>query len=432
MNLPYIHEDWQIETLEALFRLFMSKAREGVLIRSRGASKSHDTMKWCLYMIYLGFEIIYFTANASQLERPKIYMKDLINRSFLKWCIHDRNDLQKERVVFDGGGMLTLVNLTENKAISPRADGIVFDEERKADPDAYNNTHGIFADTNLGFTLHISTPEKATIFEDTCEDLRLEGIRDNEQYIFERVLQDVSFLWDRRRGHYERLKRKLPQWLWDQEFECKFTLPHGAVFHNVKYIPYPDWLMNLIQDQHLCSGVDWNPVNGHWLVSGKWSPDMMNFVFLEAHDIGKGYALNMNMDQFQTIAQHGSLGNHITLEKGGVNAEYIIWYRKLQDKTGFNWTNQNIHTEEWDSQGVEKQKVVTHIIQNGITMWCDKTREDLFVLGKMIGDCRWDANADKPKLAKNPADSPHALDAGLHAMSKKNFNESQIEVGRFY
>jgi len=432
MNLPYIHEDWQIDTLEALIRLFTSKAREGALIRSRGASKSHDTMKWCLYMIYLGFEIIYFTANASQLERPKIYMKDLINRSFLKWCIHDKNDLQKEKVVFDGGGMLTLVNLTENKAISPRADGIVFDEERKADPDAYNNTHGIFADTDLGFTLHISTPEKATIFEDTCEDLKLEGIRDNEQYVFERVLQDVSFLWDRRRSHYERLKKKIPQWLWEQEFECKFTLPHGAVFHNVKYDPYPDWLMNQIAGQHLCSGVDWNPVNGHWLVGGKWTPDLMNFVFLEAHDIGKGYSLDMNMDQFMIIAKHGMHDKHITLEIGGINEEYILWYRKVREKTKYNWSNQNVHYEEWDSQGIEKQRIVTNIIQNGITLWCDKTREDLRVLAKMIGDCRWDADADKAKLAKNPANSPHALDAGLHAMSKKNFSDNQIEVGRFY
>ncbi|KKL80667.1 hypothetical protein LCGC14_2002510, partial [marine sediment metagenome] len=53
-------------------------------------------------------------------------------------------------------------------------------------------------------------------------------------------------------------------------------------------------------------------------------------------------------------------------------------------------------------------------------------------LAKMIGDCRWDADSDKPKLAKNPANSPHALDGGLHATSKKNLNDSQIEVGRFY
>ena len=34
---------------------------------------------------------------------------------------------------FKGRGRLELINLTEGKAISPRADFIVFDEERKAD-----------------------------------------------------------------------------------------------------------------------------------------------------------------------------------------------------------------------------------------------------------------------------------------------------------
>ena len=98
MNLPYEHEPYQIRDLEHLFELFLSRQKEAVILRSRGGSKTHDTMKFCLYLIYLGFEVIYFTANASQMERPKIYMKDLINRSFLKWCITDKNNLKKESV----------------------------------------------------------------------------------------------------------------------------------------------------------------------------------------------------------------------------------------------------------------------------------------------------------------------------------------------
>ena len=192
-----------------MFELFLSRQKEAVILRSRGASKTHDTVKFCLYLIYLGFEVIYFTANASQMERPKIYMKDLINRSFLKWCISDKNNLKKESVEFDGSGLLTIVNLTESKAISPRADVIVFDEERKADPDAYNNTHGIFADTDIGFTLHISTAEKGTIFEDNTDYLLQQEPLDDELYVMKTLLYDVSFLWDKRREHYEKLKKKL-------------------------------------------------------------------------------------------------------------------------------------------------------------------------------------------------------------------------------
>jgi len=379
-------------------------------------------------MVYLGFEVIYFTANASQLERPKIYMKDLIGRSFLKWCITDKNDLQKEKVVFDGSGMLTLVNLTENKAISPRADVIIFDEERKADPDAYNNTHGIFADTDLGFTLHISTPEKATIFEDNCDDLILEGIRDNEQYVFERVLYDISFLWDRRRAHYERLKRKLPAWLWEQEFECKFTLPHGAVFQNVEYGPYPDWLMERIASQPLLSGLDWNPVAGHVIVGIKWTPDFKNIVIMEEANIGQGYAVEMTDAQWNIIKTKASHGNHLNYECSGINEQYVKWVQK--QKETFGWVDQNWHSEEWDSAGVNKLKIVFFIIQNAICIWVNKAKYPN--TAKDIGDTRWDTESEGAKLKKNKAASPHFADAFLHAASEENRRETTITFGDWY
>jgi hypothetical protein len=429
--MPYIHEDWQIEHLEAALRALTYPIREIMFIRTRGGSKTQDTMKLCLYLIYLGFEGLYFTANASQLERPKIYMKQLISSSFLKYCVEDQRKMQVE---FQGSGMLTLENLTESKALSPRADFIVFDEERKADPDAYNNTLGIFSNTEMLFTIHISTPEKASIFEDNYDALKQRELEYDVPLVFERELEDVSFLWDdpARRARYLEIMKKAPQWFIDQEFHCKFVLPAGAVFQNIEYGKYPDWLMAQIQNQWLCSGVDWNPVSGHWLVAGKWTPDFKNFVFTECHAIGKGYAVDMNIEQFNAIAQHGAMGNHITMEKSGLNEEYIHWFRKLMDKTGFGWQDQNYHYEEWDSQGIEKLRIITFIIQNGITLWCDKTREDLRILAKMIGDCRWDPESPTPKLVKNPAKSPHALDGGLHAMSKKNRSISVIEVSRFY
>jgi len=427
--MPYIHEEWQIEHMEGALEALKAPIREVLFVRSRGGSKTQDTMKLCLYLIYLGFEGIYFTANASQLERPKIYLRNLIARSFLKWCVADQ---RKEAVEFIGNGRLELINLTESKALSPRADFIIFDEERKADPDAYNNTEGIFADTDMLFTIHISTPEKASIFEDNYDLLKTREIEYDQQLIFERKLYDISFLWDdpARRKRYLELKKKLPAWFWRQEFECSFELPMGAVFQNVEYGTYPDWLMKQIQHQYLCSGVDWNPVSGHWLVSGKWTLDYMNFVFTEAHDIGQGYAVDMNQNQFYILAKHGAKGNHITLEDGGINIEYIKWWNKMLSETRFNYPDQNFHKEEWDSQGLNKMESVVNIIQNGITLWCDEQRFP--ILAKMIGDCRWDPDSPEPKLKKDPANSPHALDAGLHAMSKKNKEISGVEVTGFY
>lgn len=395
------------------------------MIRTRGGSKTHDTMVLCLYLVYLGFEGIYFTANSSQLERPKIYMRDIIRKSFLRWCVEDQ---RKEAVEFKGRGRLELINLTEGKAISPRADFIIFDEERKADPDAYDNTQGIFADTDMLFTIHISTPEKGSIFEDNYDMLKKRELEYDAPLVFERQLYDVSFLWDdpARRARYLELKKRLPAWFWRQEFECSFELPMGAIFQNVIYDPHPEWIMSQIKNMPLCSGVDWNPVSGHWLVSGKWTPDYMNFVIEEEHDIGQGYAVDMNIDQFTILATHMSKGKRLVLEEGGYNEEYITWWYKMLAETGFNHPEQQWELEEWDNQGVAKLKAVTYLIQNGITIYVDKTRFPN--LAKMIEDCQWDPDSPEPKIKKDKANSPHALDAFLHAISEKNREGGEMLV----
>ena len=431
--MPYTHEQWQIEQLEHLFDLFLSPVKEAVYIRSRGGSKTHDTMEWCLYMIYLGFEVIYFTANASQLERPKIYMKDLIGRSFLKWCITDKNNLQKEKVEFDGSGRLSLVNLTENKAISPRADVIVFDEERKADPDAYNNTHGIFADTNLGFILHISTPEKASIFEDNVDDLRRQEILDGNVYVLERQIYDISFLWDKRREHYLRLKRRLPQWFWEQEFECKFTHAMGAVFQNVEYDVYQEvnneWILkhDIILSPITMSGIDWNPVSGHWCVGGCWLENMRGFLVTHAIPIAVGYSHKLKEEAYLTIKKYAVHKKRLCIESGGINEEYVDWFKEWFGK---DRAKRDVHVlyEDWDSAGINKINSVLSLLDK--TIYVDRIRFP--ELAKQIENCRWDSDSDVPRLDKDPVDSPHALDAFLHAVNKRLLKDQGLRRFDWY
>ena len=69
-------------------------------------------------------------------------------------------------------------------------------------------------------------------------------------------------------------------------------------------------------------------------------------------------------------------------------------------------------------------------MQNGICIRCDENRFP--TLKEMIEDCHWDKNAAEPKLAKDPADSPHALDAFLHAISPLNRIDNVIELGAWY
>ena len=53
-------------------------------------------------------------------------------------------------------------------------------------------------------------------------------------------------------------------------------------------------------------------------------------------------------------------------------------------------------------------------------------------IAKMIEDCQWDPDADTPKIKKDKADSPHALDAFLHAIGKKNRMDMGMDMVRMY
>lgn len=425
INIPYQRDEWQYRFHEkklSVINLPLS-LREILDKRARGESKTFDTMESPgLYLSHIGFKGIWFGAVKDQIEQPKKYMKWIIENSYLKYMIAD---LLKESVIFRNEGELKLKNLTEMNARSARADYIIFDEKAKADPDAVRAAINILAGSSLGLIIDISTPEKATPFEEDYERLKRREILHDEQFIFSRTWEDASWL-RAKREWYEEQKRILPDWYFRQEHMAEFTLPMGAIFQNVIYDPHPEWIMSQIKNMPLCSGVDWNPVSGHWLVSGKWTPDYMNFVIEEEHDIGQGYAVDMNIDQFNILATHMSKGKRLVLEEGGYNEEYITWWYKMLAETGFNHPEQQWELEEWDSQGVAKLKAVTYLIQNGVTIYVDKTR--FSNLAKMIEDCQWDPDSPEPKIKKDKANSPHALDAFLHAISEKNREGGEMRI----
>lgn len=428
IDLPYSRDEWQVRFHEKKLSIINLPIylRELLDKRARGESKTFDTMELALYLSHMGFVGIWFGAAKDQIEQPKKYLKYVIENSYLKYLVAD---LLKESVTFQTGGALKLKNLTEMNARSSRADFIIYDEEAQADQDAYNAAVNILAGSELGLIIHISTPCKATVFEENYDRLLRREMMHSEQFIFSRIWSDASWLRSKA-DWYEEQEKILPDWYFKQEHLAEFTSPMGAVFRNVEYGKYPDTILNQIKSQYLCSGVDWNPVSGHWIVSGKWTPDMMAFVVMEEHDIGQGYAVDMNMGQFQALAQKGALGNHLTMEQGGINEEYITWFKKMLGETRFGWKDQNYHYEEWDSAGVNKLQAVTYIIQNGITIYCDKMRFPN--LAKMIEDCQWDPDSPEPKLKKDSADSPHALDAFLHAIGRQNRVSPNIEVMRFF
>ena len=432
IDLPYSRDQWQIEIGKAKIRLKDEPLylRETVDRRGRGASKTFDTMEQNLFLAVIGFRGIWFSSGRDQLEQPKIYLKYIIDRCFLLQS--QIAELLKESVVFKSGGTLKLKNLTELNARSGRADFITYDEEAQADPDAYNAAVSILAGSNLGFVFHISTPAKATVFEDNYNRIYNREKRTGVQLTF-RVIWDQASWLRAKKEWYEEQKAILTEsgrdWYFRQEHEASFELPRGAVLQNVVYGKYPDWLMSQLQHETLMSGLDWNPVSGHWIASVKFTKDMKNVVIMEERALGKGYTHELSTEMFALIKEYYIKHNKLCVEDGGINEAYVKWLKEMRANNPY-YGPEHLRFEEWDSAGVNKMNAVEFLVVKGITIWVDDLRFP--TLAQQIQDLHWDPDSTEPKLAKDPADSPHALDAFLHAISRLNRMDGQVEVSRFY
>ncbi len=365
------------------------------------------------------------------MTQPKKYMRRIIDKSFLKYCIKAplRENYAKESVEFEGGGTLQILNLTEAKGRSPRCDVVLYDEESEVEEDAYMAAESILDGSNIGLTIHASTPVKASKFEENHTLLSTRQVLTGHELIFSREYDEISFLVDTpaKRAKYEVKKKVWPAWYFRQELQCKFELRSGAVFHNVIYDPYPESLEKLIYSQPYCSGVDWNPAAGHVRSSIKWTPDIQNIVVVGEDMFSVGYAREMKMKEFSVLRKWFTKGNRIVLEDGGINIPYIDWFLEMLEQTRLNWPEQRWTTEEWDNQDIAKMAAITFIMQYGITIYVDKERFP--ETAKQISECAWDKDAlGNPKLKKDPANSPHYTDAFLHAASEKNRDIEEYEV----
>jgi hypothetical protein len=387
-------------------------------------------MENALYLSSLGFKGIWFSPGKEQTNQPKNYMKYIIERSYLKYMIAPEG-LLKTSVEFTTGGSLKIINLTELNARSPRADFVVYDEQAQAEEDAYRAAVSILSVTKLGMVFNISTPVKPSIFEDNYKRLMLRQMKTGVQFVFSRTWEDVSYLRDKREW-YEEQKRILPGWYFRQEHEACFELRTGAVFKDVIYDPYTPEMQDMLSREKMCSGLDWNPAAGHILVSVKWHPYENAVVVVKEVNLGAGYVAELDDPLLYRLGPYFTDGNSLVMEDGGINIGYIKWFNKVLGETRFNWNNQQWYKEEWDNQDINKMDACDNIIQNGITIYCDRVRFPY--TAQNIEEAHWDeeAKGPNPKLAKDQANSPHYLDAFLHAVSEKNRQGMTVEVGRFY
>ncbi|MCP4648651.1 MAG: hypothetical protein GY853_01040 [PVC group bacterium] len=387
----------------------------------------------CLFFVYLGFEVIYYCSEGKQMKRPKKYMRNIIKYSFLKYCVIPSEWL-KESIEFYGKGQITIENLSEGAGRSPRADVVVFDEEAQVDEDAYNAAEYVLQGSDLGLTVHTSTPVLGTTFNENYDRLKQIETEIGAELVFERKYNEIHFLVDtpEKVAAYEMKKRKQAPWFFRQENECSFELRSGAVFRDVIYEPYSDELQELIRDQIDCSGIDWNPAAGHCLGSIKWLPDYSAVVVTHEINLGPGYALELSDSMFKKIIPWFTNGNKLVIEDGGINIPYVKWFKEKLNEFNVSWSNPSWRKEEWDNQDIAKMAACTYIMQHGITIYVDKVRFP--DTAKCIRETHWDEDAkgSNPKLAKDKSNSPHFLDTFLHAISDKNRSDYNIEMGRFY
>jgi len=351
-------------------------------------------------------------------------MKRIIDGSFLIYCIKKphREYYAKETVEFQGGGTLSIQNLTEPKGRSPRCDVVLYDEEAGAEEDAYMAAESILDGSDIGLTIHASTPVKGTKFEENNDKLKLRETITGHKLIFSRDYDEIIFLINTpaKVARYEEKKRLWPEWYFDQELKCKFTHAMGSVFRNVVYDVYQlvnnEWVLKipLILDERIVSGVDWNPVSGHWCVGGQWLENQKGFLVTHAVPIAVGYSHKLKEEAYNNIKAYAVHKKRLCIERGGINEAYVEWFKEWFGKDK-NKRNVHVLYEDWDSAGINKTNAVLSMLDK--TIYVDKIRFPK--LAKQIENCRWDSDSDVPKLNKDPIDSPHALDAFLHAVNKR-------------
>lgn len=421
--------------------------REVLGVRSRGGAKTWEEMVFDLYLAQLRNPYVlipsllknlpweaplrgyWFSTSEDQLDQPKEYFDYIIENSFLRFITKKKTNTL---VRFKHGGKLKLSILTKKKVRSGRGDFVTVDEEAQAEEAFYNACIGIISGSVFGFVSHISTPQKATVFETNHDKLRRREYTTKQKLVYLKPWWDIAFL-ERNRAFYEEEKKTKPDWWYRQEYCAEFTLPMGAVFQNVVYDVY-DLINNryelkipLILDKRIVSGLDWNPVSGHWLAGGVWTENQQGFLVTHAVPIAVGYSYKLQQEAYLKIKEYAIHRKRLCMESGGINEEYVSWFK---DWFGRDKAKRDVHVlyEDWDSSGINKTNAVLSMLDK--TIYVDRMRFP--ELAKQIEDSQWDKDADTPKLKKDPVNSPHALDAFLHGINKRLLSDISLKRFEWY
>lgn len=419
LSPPYVKEPWQHVQQAVAVDL---EVDECGIVRCRGGSKTYDMMEVLLYWAFCGFESIFWTSTATQMKQPQLYLRRLINQTFLKYAVKRPISewLLKREVTFQNEGRFRIINLTEDNARSPRCDVSYYDEQSRAEEDAYEASSPVLSVSRIGKLIHGSTPEKGSVFESNVRRLEKEG-----KPVMYRSWYEIGFI---NKKFIERERATKPPWFFRQEYECSFEAPAGRVFTNVIYGDYSEILLGQRDQvwearvQHF--GLDWNPSAGHYLVGSRWADNwQLNFVTMEMNlgTVIRKAPGETRPDVMDTLIQIllQNPRSYIEIEDGGTNMGYCdMVFRELDNmlETGeiseaqHRSLEDRIYRRPWDTMGKNKMRSITLLLPRTIYVNPEITPD----VADWLDKAHWDEEATEfPKLEKDP--EQHPLDAYLHS-----------------
>ena len=418
-----------MEHAEGVLACINTLVGETLINRARGASKSTDAIVLALYIAYLGYRVVVYGPNDKNKKELTKYLKvfkEVQPSPFLSECLTaSKSEMRKTTTaVFKKRGYVEIRSLgTAGDIRGPRADVIIYDEEREADKENYKASQHTMSGTAMLLQIHLSTPFEASVFHRNYLRLKAREREIGQQLVFERRWDEIPrFL--RKRYKYEEIRTRLENegrlWEFKVEYECKFEMPSGRIFTNVLYDPYSPEMAAYVAMNQKTSGLDWNPVAGHWLVAGCWTEDLTGYIVTEAISLGTGYTHQLRGDFYNRVKPFALNGNKLEVEDNGINITFCMKLREVDDLDG-GAVGREMTFKPWDSQGVNKYEAAMFL--RARTLFIDELRFP--ILAEEVRTCAWDEERDRPIVKKTSSSSPHSLDALLHAVSPDLISTSE-------
>ena len=412
-------EEWQLRVMEGVIATIDTTAGEALLNRTRGGSKSTDLVILSIYFAYLGYKVILFGPNGEQTDTLAEYLKEQKDNAslFLREIMIKKTMMlrTKTSLRMQYKGKILVKNAGGAGKRSKRGDVVIYDEERELPPANETAAEGTQAGTQMLLKVHASTPFENSVFHKNYLRLKREEKEIGQQLVFEKPWFEIPRFYDdlRIRNKFLRLKEKYRRegrlWEFEVEYECKFNMPKGRVFTNVNYNPYSHEVLHTVSQGKKVAGIDWNPVNGHWLVAGVYIRNKTVFVVTDALSLGVGYSHDIE-PIYKLSIPFFTYGNEINLEDGGLNNAFTEMFKRLYDASNLEYLEPLVTYTEVNRNDDQKHYAAMYARTKMVLI--DELRFP--ELAEAIRTWSWDVITGKINI--KPYDEPHAGDAWLLAM----------------